>query len=113
MTLSLSPCVRVFVCLCVPFFSLSVLRVCSEFFLVLKCFNSVSRKFKGCLKFQWCFKEVFRVFTESFKGVSRKFQGFFKEVSRVFQGSLREISRVFKKVLKVFQLRLRGVSSSF
>ena len=30
----------------------------------------------------------------------------------MFQGSLREISRVFKKVLRVFQLRLRGVSVS-
>ena len=26
-------------------------------------------------KFQGCFKEVLRVFTESFKGVSRKFKG--------------------------------------
>ena len=31
----------------------------------------------------------------------------------MFQGSLRDISRVLKKVLRLFQLRLRGVSSSF
>ena len=29
-----------------------------EFFLSLKSFNGVSRKFKGCLKFEGCFKEV-------------------------------------------------------
>ena len=52
------------------------------------------------------------MFHGSFKDVSWKFKRCFKEVSRVFQGSLREISRVFKKVLRVFQLRLRGVSSS-
>ena len=44
-------------------------------------FKSVSRKFQGC------FTEVLRVFTESFKGVSRKFQECFKKVSRVCQGS--------------------------
>ena len=44
---------------------------------------------------------------------AQEFQWCFKEVSRVFQGSLRDISRVFKKVLRVFQLGLRGVPSSF
>ena len=39
-----------------------------------RCFKDFSRKF------QKCFKEVLRVFTESFKGVSRKFKGCFKEV---------------------------------
>ena len=67
MTLSLSS----FMFSCVFFLSLGV---CSAFFLVLKSFNSVSIKFKECLKFkgvfQGGFKEVFRVFTESFKGVS-------------------------------------------
>ena len=47
----------------------SVLLVSLEFFLILKSSNGVSRKFKGCLKFQGCFKEVSRVFTENFKGV--------------------------------------------
>ena len=51
------------------------------------------------------------MFQGSFKSVSRKFQECFKEVSRVFHGGLRGISRVFKKVLRVFQLRLRDVSS--
>ena len=42
------------------------------------------------------------------------FQGSLKGVSiRVFQGSFREISRVFKKVSRVFQLRLKGLSSIF
>ena len=91
MTLSLSP--FVFLCFCVfvlpcfrvfmfsffPFFSFSVPGVCSAFFLVLKCFNSVSRKFKGCLKF----KEVSRMFQGCFQSVCRKFKGCFKEVSRV------------------------------
>ena len=47
---------------CVPFFSFSV-------FGVLKSFNGVSRKFKGCLKFQGCFKAVLRVFTGNFNEV--------------------------------------------
>ena len=61
-----------FVRSCVPFF----LLVSLELYLVLKTFNGVSRKFKGCLKFQG-----------SFKGVYRKFQEFFNEVYRVFQES--------------------------
>ena len=60
------------------------------------------------------FKRVSRVFERSLKGVLgkwcfREFERSFKEVSRVFKGSLREISRMFNKVLRVFQLRLRGV----
>ena len=83
MTLSLSS-----VCLCIPFFSFSVLGNLSSV--------------KG---FQWCFKDVLRVFevlrmfSVSFKGVYKKFQGslkgLFKEASRMFQRSFREISRVF------------------
>ena len=56
-----------------------------EFYLVLKSFNGVPRKFQECLKFKGCFKEVLRLFTGNFKGVLRKFQGSFKEISRVFQ----------------------------
>ena len=56
-----------------------VLLVSLKCILVLKSFNGVSRKFKGYLKFQGCFKEVLRVSTESFK-----------EVSGVFQGGLRK-----------------------
>ena len=54
-----------------PFFHsfLVFLLVSLKFLLVLKSFNSVSRLFKGCLKFK-----------RSFKGVYRKFQGRFKEV---------------------------------
>ena len=51
--------------------------------------KGVSRKFQGC------FKEASRVFTESFKVGSRKCKGCFKEVPKVFQGSFRKISRVF------------------
>ena len=54
-----------------------------------------------------------RELQECVKGVCLKFKECFKEVSSVFQGSLREISRMFKKFLRVFQLRFRGVSSSF
>ena len=71
----------------VPFFSFSVLGVCSALFLVLKCFNRVPRKFEGCLKFQWCSKEVLRMFQGRFKDVSRKFLGYLQKVSRKFQGS--------------------------
>ena len=60
----------------------------------------VSRKFQGC------FKEVFRVLTESFKGVSRKCKGCFKYDSGILQGCFEKVSRVFK-------VRLKGVSSSF
>ena len=57
------------------------LLVSLEFLLILKCFNGVSRPFKGCLNFKGSFEEVLRVFTESFKSFSRKFKGRFKEVS--------------------------------
>ena len=83
MTLSLSLCSRIFVCVFVPFFSLSIFEVSSSP-------KEVQYVFLGCLKV-----------------VSRKFQECFKEVPRVFQRSLKEISRVFKKVLRAFQLRLR------
>ena len=56
-----------------------------EFYLVLKSFNGVSRKFKGCLKVEGCFMEVSRIFQGSFEGIYRKFQRSFNEVSRVFQ----------------------------
>ena len=62
------------------------------FYLVLKSVNGVSRKFKGCLKFEGCFKEVLRVFQGGFKSVSRKFQEWVKEV----QGCLINVKRVFK-----------------
>ena len=61
-----------------------------EFFLVLKSISGASKKFKRCLKFQGCFKEVLREFKES----SRKLKGCFKEVSRFFK----EVSRVFKDI---------------
>ena len=69
-------------------FSFSVLGVCSAFFLVLKSFNNVSRKFQGC------FKEVARIFEGSFQGVYRKFRGYLKKVSNVFQGSFLCVSRM-------------------
>ena len=47
------------------------------------------------MKFQGCFKEILRVFTESLEGISSKFKAGFREALRVFQGSFREISRVF------------------
>ena len=81
---SRSDVVTQFVCSCfrscVPFF----LLVSLKFLLVLKSFNTVSRQFKECLKFNG-----------SFKDVSRKFLGCFMEVSRVFQGSLKGASRKF------------------
>ena len=101
--LSLSSSVFSFVC---PFFSFSVLGFCSAFFLVLKCFNRVSRKCKGCLKFQWCFKEISRIFQGSFQGGYRKFQGCFKGVKRVFQGS-------FMSVIMMIQGNFNGVSKKF
>ena len=64
------------------------------FYLVLKSFNCVPRKFKGYLKILGCFKEVLRVFSVSFKGVSRKFQEYFKKVSGKFHGYLINVSRV-------------------
>ena len=41
--------------------------VTKEFLLSLKGFNSVPRKFKGCLKFKGCYKEFSRMFQGSFK----------------------------------------------
>ena len=61
-------CVRPFVCL----FSFRLVSL--EFYPVLKSFNVVSRKLKGCLKFTGGFKEVLRMFQGSFKGAYyRKF----------------------------------------
>ena len=78
MTLSLSLCFRVFVCVFVhPLF---FLLVSMKFLLVLKSFNGVSRQFKECLKFNGSFKEVLRVFQGVLKGVLRKFQECFKDV---------------------------------
>ena len=68
-----------------PFFLLVSLKL----FLVLKSVNGVSIKFKGCLKFKRCFKEVSRMFQGTFKDVSRNFHGYLQKVSRVFEGSLR------------------------
>ena len=56
-----------------PFF---FLLVSLKFYLVLKSFNGVSRKFLVCLKFV---------------GVLRKLQGYFKEVLRVFTKSFKEV----------------------
>ena len=71
MTLSLSssvcPFVFPFVC------SLFFLLVSLEFYLVLKCVNGVLRKFRGCLKFQGCFKDVSRMLQGSFNGIYKKF----------------------------------------
>ena len=96
MTLSLILPVRLFVSH--EGFFLSFNRMFMVFYLVLKSVNWVSRMYKGCLKFQGCFKEfqgrfkeVLRVFTESFKGVSRKFKG----CLRKFQECFNEVSRVF------------------
>ena len=91
-----------------PFFSFSVLTGCSAFFLVLKGFNRVSRKFKGCLKFQWCFKEVLRMFQGSFKDVYRMSQGGFNKVSRVFQESFKSASRKFQGNFKVVLRKFLG-----
>ena len=63
------------------------------FYLVLKDFNGVSRKLKGCLKFQWSFKEVSRMFQGSCKGVLRKNEGCFMQVSWI--GSFKGVSRMF------------------
>ena len=45
--------------------------------LSLKSFDGVLRKFNGCLKFKWYFKEVERMFQASFEVVLK--------VSKVFQ----------------------------
>ena len=102
MTLSLSSCFRPSVRPS-PFF----LLVPMEFSLILKSFHGVARKFKGCLKFKGCFKEVlkgpchrnfffpfvflkFLLVLKSFKGVSRQF----KECLKV-NGSIKAVSRKF------------------
>ena len=63
---------------------------------VQKSFNEVSRKFKGCLKFEGCFKEVLRIFTEKFKEVPMKFKGCFKNVLRKIEGHLTVVLRGFQ-----------------
>ena len=68
MTLSLSVCVRVFICV-----SLFILLVSLEFYLVLICFNGVSRVFQE-------YFGVSRMFPVSFKGVYKKFQEILKGV---------------------------------
>ena len=86
MTLSLSSSVRSSVR------TLFFLLVSLKFFLVLKSFNCVSRKFKECWKFQGCLKEVSRMFQGSIRGVYRKFQGYLKGVSRKCQECFKEDS---------------------
>ena len=73
MTLSLSPCVRVFVCS----------FVMKEFFFNLRSYKGISRSLKGVsMKYQGCFIQVSWI--GSFKVVSRKFQESFKGVLREF-----------------------------
>ena len=75
-------------------------------YLVLRSFNCVSRMFKGCLKFQGCFKQVprkLRVFLESFKGVAKSFR------CGSLRGVLKALKGVFKKLSGVFQECLKGV----
>ena len=57
-------CSFVFSCFRVSFF---FLLVSLEFYLVLKCFNGVSRMSQGCFKFPGCFQLVLRVSTKSLK----------------------------------------------
>ena len=70
-----------------------------DFYLVLKSFNDVSRKFHGCLKFQGSFKDVSWKLQECFKEVLWKFQGCFqgsfKGVFKTFLGCLKDVSRKF------------------
>ena len=86
MTLSLS--VSVFLSVC-PFFSSSVLEVLSS-----------------VKVFQWCFKNVLRVFDVSrmflvsFKGVYKTFQGSLKGVSRKLRECLKEVSGKFQRCFK-------------
>ena len=56
-----------------------LLLVSLKFYLVLKSFNGVLRKFKGC------FKEVSWKLQECFEEVSEKFERSFNKVSWVFQ----------------------------
>ena len=79
MTLSLSSFVSV---------SLFILLVSLEFYLVLNCFNGVSRVFQE-------YFGVSRMFPVSFKGVYKKFQGSLKGVSRKLQECLKEVSGKF------------------
>ena len=105
--LSLSVCV----CSCFRlFFSFSVPGVCSAF---LKSFNSVSRKFERCWKFQWCFKEVFRVLQGSEKGVSRNFQGRLKVFFNGFQWVSRAMKISSMGVWGKFQWSFKAVSKTF
>ena len=69
----------------IPFIRPSVTK---EFFLCQKSFNCVSRVFKVLRKFQGCFKEVLRVYTESFKEVS---QECFKKVLTKIEGGFKGI----------------------
>ena len=71
MSSSRSDVVTQFVYLFVSLFVRSF--VTNEFFLSPKHFNDVSRKFKGCLKFEGCFMEVSRIFQGSLEGANGKF----------------------------------------
>ena len=112
MTLSLSSFVRS----CV-FSSLFFLLVSLKFLLPQKSSNSVSRLFKGYLKFKRSFKDIsrkfLRLFTENFMGVSRKFQECFKEVSGKFQGCFKKVSRMFQGSFKLVYSKYQGCFKEF
>ena len=55
-------------------------------------FNGVSRKFKGCLKFEESFQDISRKFWGCLQKISREFQWSFKGVSRKFQCCFRDVS---------------------
>ena len=86
MTVSLSPCFRVFVCSS-PFF----LLVSLESVVDLKCY----KQSKSVKVIQWESICVSRVLQVSLEGVSKKFLGSFKEVSTLFQLCLEGVSWKF------------------
>ena len=121
MSSSRSDSVTQFVCVSVcPVFSFSVLRVLSSDKVFQWCFKNLSRvfevsrmypvNFKGVYK---KFKGSFNVFWGSFKSVSRNFQENFKDVSRVFQVRLTGVTSNFKRVSRVIERSLKGVKVKF
>ena len=63
-------------------------------------------------KFQGCFKEVLRVFTESFKGVSSKFKECFKDISRLVQGSFQIKTLLYSTAIVTYQIKTRSSEGS-
>ena len=95
-----------------------VLRIFLGSFRGVQSFLNASRKFQWCFKedyriLQWSLKWVLIVFKRSLMVVSRKIEWVSKRPLKEIQGRFKGLKGGFKEVSRQFQRRLKKVSSVF